>query len=366
MIAIMELKIEKVVVRMGRGGGRGGGGGSFGGGGFGGSRGGGFGGSRGGGFGGNIGSGRGGGRPGNFGGNTPRPRSGMGPVFFPFPTSRRRYTTGGRPPNRYPKGNSGCSLRAIIMFLVFGALIMFLLNSFQAGGSGSIQTSTIEREPLPAGTAVETSYYTDRLGWINNQAQATEGLRYFFNETGVQPHILITGDINGDVNPSADEIIEYADETYNQLFEDEAHLLLIFFEPQPSVYRTYYVTGVQAKTVVDDEAGQILLNYLDYYYTDMSLNTEEYFSTSFQMAADRMMTVQRSPWPLIVGLGIIAVIAWLGFSWWKRRQKAKEEEQRRTDEILSRPIDTFEQNYREQTLQDLEKKYNDKPTDSNQ
>ncbi|MCL2164974.1 MAG: hypothetical protein FWH55_11440 [Oscillospiraceae bacterium] len=54
--------------------------------------------------------------------------------------------------------------------------------------------------------------------------------RNFYQQTGVQPHLNITDNINGSHNPSAAEVEQFINEAYNTLFTDEAHLLSVFFE----------------------------------------------------------------------------------------------------------------------------------------
>lgn len=355
---------------MSRGGGRGGG---FGGGGFGGGREGGFGGGRGSGgrksFGGGS---RGAGR--NTGGNSWPGRTGRpirtGPIFVGGPRFGRRRSIFGGPsrPNGNRNNNSGSGCLTTILILIVIAIVGFFLASLFSGGSsglggGDITASTEEREPLPAGAVNETDYYTDELGWIDNEAVAREGLEYFYEETGVQPHVNITDSIDtasNPRNPSEEEMQNYANTLYDELFTDEAHLLLVFFEPEESQYWTYYVTGVQADAVVDNEAGNILLDYLDLNYTNANLTDDEYFSRSFQQAADRMMEVTTSPWiPVIIGILVLGGL-YLLYRWWKARQKAQEQEAIRTKEILSQPIQTYE----DVETESLTKKY-DETSESN-
>lgn len=349
---------------MGRGGGRGGGGGGFGGGG---SRGGGFGGGRGGGgrSGGGFGGGRGGGSfgGGGFGGGgfnrrpgSNRPRMGMGPIFMGGGFGRRRYSPGGG------GGCGGMGCGGIFTALIFMFIMFTLFSSvgnFMGGGGGTgstdITASTEEREPLPSGAVTETEYYTDEVNWIGNHTQMVDGLRYFYDETGVQPHVHITDNINGSTNPSMEDIEAYANDLYDTLFEDEAHLLLVFFEPVPNDYMTYYVTGSQARSVIDAEAGDILLDYLDRNYTNTGFTDEEYFSESFREAADRIMEVTTSPWiPVLIIFGVLAGL-FLLFKWWSKKQANKEREAKRTEEMLSRPIETFGSS----EADDLTKKYDE-------
>lgn len=339
--------------------GRGGGGGSRGGGGS-------FGGSRGGAgrSGGGFGSGRG--SSGGFGGSS-RGRGGSNrssrPIFIPTrpfygsrPRRGRYYGSGGGGGGR---GGSGCSTLLIIL-LVIGALLYFFSagSTSSSSNSSSITRSTIEREALPDGSVNETDYYTDQAGWIGNETAMTDGLRHFYNETGVQPHVYITDNINGSTSPTSAELEEFSHNLYNELFTDEAHLLLVFFqrsEADYGNYMDYYVVGTQAKSVIDTEAGDILLDYLDRNYFDDSLSEEELFSNSFRDAADRMMEVTRSPWiTVFIVLGVVALI-FLLYTWWKRQQQQKNLEAKRTEEMLSKPLDTFGDSAAEK----LAKKYDD-------
>jgi uncharacterized membrane protein len=314
-------------------------------------------------MGGGFGSGRGGGNSGGglFGGGSSNRsggnrRPGMGPIWFGGGGfGRRRYS---------PGGGGGCgflgcgSIFTVLIFMFIIFTLFSSLGNFMGGGNGgptNITSSTVEREPLPTGAVNETDYYTDELGWIGNHTQMVDGLQYFYNETGVQPHIYITGDIGASGDPTLDEIETYANNLYDELFTDEAHLLLVFYEPTLNDYTTYYVTGSQARSVIDTEAGDILLDYLDRNYYDDDLSDEEYFSQSFKEAADRIMEVTTSPWiPVLVIFGVLALL-YLLFRWWKSRQASKEREARRTEEMLKRPIETFGSS----EADELAKKYDD-------
>lgn len=358
---------------MGRGGG---GGGSRGGGGsFGGSRGGG---GRSGGFGGFSG-GRGGG---SFGGRAPggssfRPAGGPpyggapyrsggsssfgGSFLGAYLGSRAGRSYGGGGGGSQPSGGGGSSKgcgTAIVVFLIIVAVFIILMVVL-GSSSPDVTKSTIEREPLPKGAVNETEYFTDELGWIKNRTVLENGLRYFYKKTGVQPYVYITDTVNGSNYPDMKDLEDFANGLYDELFTDEAHILLVFFEYVPSDYMDYYVTGTQAKGVIDREAGDILLDYIDKYYYDSNLTEDEFFSKSFSDAADRIMEVTRSPWiSVFVILGIVAVLVIL-FFWWKHAKKQKVLEAEQTEKILNTPIEKFG----DREAEDLRAKYEDKTND---
>lgn len=312
---------------MARGGGRGGGG-------FGGSRGSGrsFGGSRGGGsrLGGGSARGRGGNRP-RGSSNRRRPRGGFGgiPPFLGGFGLGRRY----RRRRRYNRGGcNGCAgggcfssiLTMIIIFIVFNFIWGMIPgnNNNTAVETVQVSSSTIEREAIEKGLVNETDYYEDKLGWIKNPKQLEEGLQYFYDKTNIQPFIYITDNINGNTNPDPEEIDAFSSNLYDELFTDEAHLLLVHFENYDQYqyeYSYHTIYGSQAKVLMDDEAETILFDYLDYHYgrDPNQVSEEQFFSEAFKDTADRMMSVTRSPWIpafIILGLAIILIVL---FNWWR-------------------------------------------------
>ena len=243
-------------------------------------------------------------------------------------------------------------MTVFVVLIALGVISMF--GSLIGNGSDpEVTKSTVQREPLPAGSVVETAYYTDELGWINNPTKLTAGMKNFYQKTGVQPYLYLTDTIAGSHMPTDDQVEPFAMDTYDGLFKDEAHLLLIFFEYNGE-YHTWYVTGTQAKTVLDQEAMDILLDYVDkYYYTD--LEDEDMFSNAFNDAGERIMEVTRSPWiPVLIVIAVLAILIVL-FVWWSNVKKQKNEEAKQVQDILNTPLETFG----DTEAEDLAKKYED-------
>lgn len=100
----------------------------------------------------------------------------------------------------------------------------------------------------------------------------------------------MTEEINGETNPDIEQVQAFTDDLYDELFTDEAHLLLVFFESDNYSEQVSYHTavGTDAQAVFDTEAQTILFDFLDhYYYSD--LTDEEYFSRVFKETAEEMM-----------------------------------------------------------------------------
>lgn len=352
-----------------------GGGGSFGGGGggFGGGRGGGssFGGSRGGGqrLGGGSSRGRGGrgGGPGRTSSGNQRPRGSggyggyrpggfWGPRPF-FGGWGGGYGYGRRRPYRRGGcggcGGGGCGgcLTGIIMLFVLMIIFNFAwssvpgTNNTTAVETVQINSSTIEREPIREGLVNETPYYQDDVGAILNSSELENGLRYFYDQTNIQPFIYIMDNLDGDPNPHPDEINEFASNLYDELFTDEAHLLLVHFDNWDFYeydFSFHTVIGSDAHILMDDEAENILYDYLGYhYYSD--LEDAAFYSESFRDTADRIMSVTRSPWiPVALVVGV-AVIIFLLFNWWRSAlNKAGDDGKQSSDKSKKEKADEFD------------------------
>ena len=340
---------------MGRGG-RGGGGGRSSGGGGGRSSGGRMGGS------GRGGRGGGGFRP------SRGPAFGPGPGFGGYRPPRVggfgwRRPVGPPPPPGPRRGGGGCLSSTLIVSVVLVAVLFMIFSGMGqliAGRSfsgGDITASTVKREPLDPTYVTETGYFTDELGWIRNQTQLEKGMKAFYQETGVQPYLYLTDTVNGTTSPTADDMDAYSNALYDQLFQDEGHLLVLFQEYNSSGnYNMWYVCGSQAKVVIDQEAVDILFDYLDhYYYSDLS--EEEMFSTAFSEAADRIMSVTRSPWVTVAVCAAVVIVLGLAYTWWKKAKQQKNREAEQTKKILETDLETFSQSEKDKTLSDLEDKY---------
>lgn len=205
----------------------------------------------------------------------------------------------------------------------------------------NIQQSTVERSKLDSSlcTKVDT-WYQDDINWIHDEKTLLKGLKTFYGKTGVQPYLWITDNINGKAKPNTSDFETALKSKYSELFKDEGHVIVCFMESSPSVYATYYWAGSAAKRVIDDVAGEILLDVIDSKYTS-DLSDEEMFSKSFSDAATRMMKVGRTTKQYIIlavaviaGLGIIVGFIFLLKA--KRKSDAEEAEER--ERILNTDI----------------------------
>ena len=332
-------------------------------------RGGGGGGSRGGGFGGSRGFGS---HSGGFSSHRSSYSSGSsrssyhrsynsGPRFFYFGGSRfSNGYSGGYTPRSSSRSSGGTNPWLIFKIMLIVILILIAIVPDKSTKDGhSITKSTVNREKLKSSSlVVSDQYFCDELDWINDPVTLKNGMDHFYDKTGVQPFLYITDDIGG--APTNDNLNDFANKVYDKYFNDEAHIVVLFYERNKQ-YHSCYVTGLEAKTVVDSEAGEILLDYIDhYYYSDYDEAT--FFSRSFSEAADRMMRVTPSyGWIALIFVLVIVVISLLIY-WWKKKKKQKMAEMKQAQDILNSDLNEFSSSAYEESsapshVDELKKKY---------
>lgn len=238
--------------------------------------------------------------------------------------SSRSYGSSGGYSGGGHRSGGGCgsvfgSFIAIIIIISFiGLFIAALEESANGNIPLFIERSTVNREPLPDSkcTPYEEWYQDDWGDWIDDYGEENSlihGLRYFYEKTGVQPYLWIMGEEGKDFKYE-ESLEELSDIKYKELFgDDEGHLIVIFRE-YPNASSNYICTatpGYDAEVqVMDEQAREILLDYIDYYYTDNNLTEGQFFDQAFCQAANRMMKKQLS-WKqigVIVAVVIILVI----------------------------------------------------------
>ena len=221
------------------------------------------------------------------------------------------------------------------------------------GSSGSVTKSTIQREPLPA-TASTTinEWFEDDWNWVGTGNSLKNGLRYFQQETGVQVYVLITDSMYGHDSMSA-----LANAVYDDVFgTDEGHAVFVWYEGDDGTgngdghYSTYLCVGIAAGAVLDDEAIEIVLDYFDQCYADMSLTEDQLLGQTFIKAADHMMTVTKSPIGAIVILLLGAAILLIIFFILKAKFARDKERAAERQRLLETPLEHI--SVEDKTLED--------------
>lgn len=270
--------------------------------------------------------------------------------------------------NTAVKSDNACRIRRTFILAILTIVAVFiaaLTINFKLNNRNDlyITRSTVVRESLPEGSVNETGYYTDELNLLIYESELLPGLEKFYKTTGVHPYIYLTGP-TGDMRslPNETEKKEFAESKYNELFNDDAHLLLVVFKDDDySRFVCWYTSGQQAASVIDTEAGDILIDYLNKYSDEQSLTYEQYFSTVFELTAARIMSV--TPYPLLFivlfvlvgGLVITGLVILIS----RHIKKIKQEKAKHTEEMLNIPLEKFSDEGDEAEM--LARNYDDDP-----
>ncbi|WP_196779066.1 hypothetical protein [Bifidobacterium choloepi] len=347
------------------GGGRpggGSGGGIFGGGGFGGGcPGGGSGGGRpSGGFGGGPGFGG----PGMFGPGMGRPAPPprrpprrhvpfVAPIIVTPPVRTGGYPDGGAPdggnPNGQPGGrpphrsHAGLFVGLVAVFLVIILGFAFCGSrglSSSSNTASDIPSSTVNRTKL-TGTTWTNDCVEDQLGWIDDVSQMESQLKTFYNETGIQPYVVLLKYSSSLTSNSAMQ--SYAEQWYDQHISNETTTVYFYFagkNADTDYGYNYLYSGSSASTIMDSEARQIFFAYLDEYWAT-SMSTQQVIVKTFDSTASRIMTKTTTAADVLkwVAIGIVVIAVIVGVIVLLRLKfKRDRERNEETERILNTPL----------------------------
>ena len=253
-----------------------------------------------------------------------------------------------RPGANQPGGQGGTTAKSrpplsdpsFIVILVIALIAeIFLISSVFGSFFGAGSTP---RERLSADLVhTSQSWYEDRLGWIYDEDELLSGMEDFYEETGVQPYLLICDNMDGYGYELPDELAEeYLAELYGSLFSDEGHMIYAFMEYMPSYYMTFIYTGSDADRVMDAAAREEMFEITDRLYYDEDLTDEEFFSEIFSETADEIMKDGRGAGRYVILLLSIAIPIAMIWEFLRRKKKYEtEERKRRVKEILETPLE---------------------------
>lgn len=250
-------------------------------------------------------------------------------------------------PNPSGKGSGLGGCLVVVAVLIVAALLVGLLGALMGApgcsGSSDISASTVERTALPKGSVNETAYYTDEDGdWIGDPQTLERGMRQFYMDTGVQPYLYILP--NGSVT-STSQLQTMAQSTYDELFTDGAHFLLMFCDNGSGAFNAAYWVGQEALTVMDSEALGIFQDYLKRYYSDYTISESEMFAETYAQTGHAIMTTEAermTPAIITVAVAIAVVIAILVIALiLRKRRLARLRELQHQQDVLNTPLEKF-------------------------
>lgn len=306
---------------MGRGGGGGGGG-----------RGGGGGGRSSGSFGG---GGRSSGGRGGGGG-----RGGMSSGSRGYSTHRTNYRST-RSYGYYPQAVVPNILVILLAALLVGGITFSLIWT---GLFPDITKSTVQREPLAPGSTTKISeWFLDERGWLGTGREAVKGMENFEKKTGIQPFTIVTNNLYGMT------MQEYAEDAYTRYYGDDGgHALFVWYEggslsDGDGKWDIYLAVGPNARSVLDTEATDIVLDYFGQLYVQ-DCTEDQLIGKMWTNAGNRIMTVTK-PVHLYIVLAVVVVIGIVvAFVIWTRVRNRKDKEREEAAKILNTPLEHLDPN----------------------
>lgn len=259
----------------------------------------------------------------------------------------------------------GCSsclttfLAIIIVFAILSSFATYRNNNPSFKEYGNHEYSNIEREKF-TGKVHLNGYYSDPDGLLyDDEIKPIEnGLKHFYQKTGVCAYVYIVEELE----PGVDGIEEAA-AIYEELFDDEGHLLLLYDYMNATMYDA---CGYEIQTTIDSEAIDIIYDFVEAKWSRDSENLGAIFGEGLYDAADRIMFKERSFGEkyksiiitVIICIVLIIVVNVL-YKWWKAKKAQENKEQADLERTLNTPLETFGSD-----INDLAKKYDD-PNNTN-
>ena len=286
---------------------------------------------------------------GGYYGAPPPPRGGH---YGAPPPPPRHYGAPPPPPRGRGRRSGGCVSEIMSWIVVFLILVIAMAFYFSPGSSssGSIPSSSYNREKLDSGNGYVNDCIVDELGWFDNVSRTESRLKDFYNETGVQPYIvLLDYDTYSKEGTSDDAKYNYALKYYDNNITNESTFLYVYFEEEYEDEYSEpgymcYINGTQVSSVMDSEAVDIFWAYLDKYWSDSSLSTDDLFVKTFDSTADTIMTKSTTSKDVakyvlivvaagVVVFGVVKVV--------KLKHKRAKEEAEETARILNTPMESL-------------------------
>jgi len=252
-------------------------------------------------------------------------------------------------------GGGGCGCLGVVLAVVLVIIVISMIGTFanfalpSIGSGGGFVTSnrqvtrsTERRNALPSNYAdSNVPLIVDHLELVRNRTVAERGLNNFHRQTGVRPILYIVGpaSFGGDMAPTIGMLEEFADERYRAMTDNESHMLFLFFYNNTNRgYGMWVSVGDMTQRIMDQEAIDILMDYIDLYY-GRNVQWHDRFSGAFDDASDRIMTVTRSPWiPVLIVAGILLILLLL-HRWWSKKQEQKNLEAEQLERVLAQPLE---------------------------
>lgn len=174
------------------------------------------------------------------------------------------------------------SIKAVVSILLINIVLPILITLcfICAWAIADNPYSDRVREKV-VGEYAEAGVYIDTTGdWDLKETSLITSRDAFKSLTGVAPYVYIVDNIDGDYSPSRKQLQSKADELYQNLFEDEVHMLVLFWDYDGN-WKYVVSLGDLAAEYMDEEALDIMDHYMSDEYYDAETDTL-FFTKTFR------------------------------------------------------------------------------------
>lgn len=251
-------------------------------------------------------------------------------------------------------------IKFIIIFAVLALHFVFTMvgSIFE---NATLATNSRNRERISSGYQFTTDAVFDDIYWIDNKSYVTDGMRDFYDKTGIQPVIMLK---DYQPNLSDADLDAMTVSLYEQYYDDREDIFLyVYYDSAPNDSEDGYHSwciGSLASSVMDDEALDIFWNWLEYYWFGDQYDSgeeDELYGAVFRQTGNTIMEKSNTIFDvgiIFFAFVIIVVIASVIVFMIKAKHKREREKAAETQRILNSDMDTLTSSYEE----DLVDKYN--------
>lgn len=231
--------------------------------------------------------------------------------------------------------------------------LLIALILFAAAFLAGLGNKSTGFEKLVMSGTKNAGYATDEINGSSGVKKTVKACEEFYEKTGIPLYFYIT---DTELTSGDDGYSDYADALYEKLFEDENHVLLVYFDT-PDEW--YFWKGEAANSLVTDDMVNDLFDAIERYWFNYSLTMDEVLSNGVSDYQDSLTNESSGAGffsvLLVLAGGILTVVAVYTYISKGNEAKRYEEEAKtlRADLILSKPLETFGN----QEVENLKDKY---------
>lgn len=246
--------------------------------------------------------------------------------------------------------NHGSALSGVFIILILFFALMITRgihrsnNKMYYNYNAPSYQDSYSKEPRDkfTGTVNLNGFYSDPDGLLYNDEikPLEQGLEHFYKTTGVCAYVYFVNELDENIDGN-----EYASALYDDLFNDEGHILLLYDYMNAYMYDA---EGYAIGTTIDSEALDMLYDYIEAEWANDSENLGAIFGGGCAKAADRMMYKEKTFFQkykaiiivIIIAIALIIIVNML-FKWWKAKTAQKNKEQEDLERTLKTPLESF-------------------------